>query len=344
MNEQSHLPPSAPSASPSLLQSVASTSSTVWSFFFPQTPSRSNAVWLLVITAVLWSSGGALIKLVQWNAPAIAGARSAIAAVLMLLFYRSFRFQISWLTVGAAVAYAATVMLFVSATKLTTAASAILLQYTAPIYVALFASWFLGERTRWYDWLTILVVISGMYLFFLDGLTVVNIFGNIIAILSGIAFAWFILLMRRYSQQLPAEATTDRSAALRHALQPVILGNLLTAMIGLPFAKETYAGVSTISWVGVGLLGVLQLGFSYILYVQAIRSVSAMEAVLVPVIEPLLNPIWAWMLTGERPGSWALIGGAVVVGAVTLRSLWVLRAAAHNQHPTSTDTITPDTA
>jgi drug/metabolite transporter (DMT)-like permease len=351
MNEQSPPPVSTPADSTPAVSAPAlsfvDAARRGWSFFFPTSPTRSHAVWLLVMTAVLWSTGGALIKLIQWNAPAIAGARSAIAAVLMMLFYRSLRFRVTWLTVAAAVAYAATVMLFVSATKLTTAANAILLQYTAPVFVALFASWFLGERTRWYDWITIVVVLGGMYLFFLDGLTVVNIFGNAIAIMSGIAFAWFILLMRKYSLAAPPSAKLEaaseaspesqlpdalihakqaRQAALRHALQPVILGNVLTALIGLPFAKETYGGVSVVSWVGVVLLGVLQLGFSYVLYVQAIRSVSAMEAVLVPAIEPLLNPVWAWMLVGERPGSWALVGGAVVIGAVTLRSLWMVRS------------------
>jgi drug/metabolite transporter (DMT)-like permease len=282
----------------------------------PPVLNRSQALAMLVLTSVLWSTGGALIKLIQWNAPAIAATRSLIAAVLVIVVYKKTTITFSKTTIAAAVAYAATVMLFVSATKLTTAANAILLQYTAPIYVAMFSPWFLGERTRWSDWVVIGVVMVGMTLFFLDGLTVVNIFGNLTAMMSGFAFGWFALLMRKHTQEHTGE---------HDSLEPVLLGNILTACVGFPFAVGTLSAVSVQSWIGLVLLGVFQLGVSYILYVRAIRSVSALEAILIPIIEPLLNPVWALLLANEKPGMWAIVGGAIVISAITLRSVALMR-------------------
>jgi drug/metabolite transporter (DMT)-like permease len=123
----------------------------------------------LVASALLWSVGGVLIKWVEWHPLAIAGVRSAIAAATLWAVLRRPRFDWSAAQIGGAVAYAATVLLYVSAVKLTTAANAILLQYTAPIYVALFGAWFLGERTTWLDWLAIACSLGGMALFFRDG-------------------------------------------------------------------------------------------------------------------------------------------------------------------------------
>lgn len=298
---------------------------------------------LLVLTAVLWSSGGVLIKLVQWNAPAIAATRSAIAAAFIGLFYAhrmewSFRNRRAlWLTLAVALAYSATVMLFVNATKLTTAANAIVLQYTAPIHVALFGAWFLGERTTRMDWIAIGVVLVGMGLFFLDGLSTAGMVGNVLAIASGMAFAWLTLLARKQSQALQSEnenvhgerangekdITTD---VVAQSLQALLLGNVLTACIGAPFALPTLSEVSLQSWMGLLALGVVQLGISYVLYMQAIQHVSALEAILIPVVEPLLNPVWVVLLTGERPGVWALVGGVIVIAAITLRSVMSVRA------------------
>lgn len=163
------------------------------------------------------------------------------------------------------------------ATKMTTAANAVLLQYTAPIYVALLDAWFLEEQTEWFDWTIILVVIGGMILFFLDGLTSGSIMGNICAILR----------------------------------------NLLTGLIGLLFMFESMPDVR--SWFGLIFLGVVQLGLSYVLYSEAIKHISAIEAILIPGIEPILNPIWVFLILGETPGKWALVGGLIVLISVTIR-------------------------
>lgn len=266
---------------------------------------RQIAVFLLILTAVLWSTGGVLIKWVTWHTMAIAGMRSAIAAAFLWAVLRRPQFTWSGLQLGGAVAYTASVLGFVVATKLTTAANAIVLVYTAPIYVALWSPWFLQERITRLDWLTLGLVIGGMGLFFLDHLTIAGWWGNVCAIGSGMATAWVILCLRKQ------HGTST--------LETVLLGNLITALIGAPFMFHALPDLT--SWAALMLAGIGQIGFAFILYLRAIKSVSALEASLIPVIEPLLNPLWVLLLIGEVPGRWAILGGAVVILAVTVRGL-----------------------
>lgn len=276
---------------------------------------RRQAIFFLAAAAVLWSTGGLLIKLVTWNPFAIAGVRSAIATVVIVLAVRRPRLNFSAAQVACALAYAGTVVLFPAATKYTTAANAILLQYTAPVYIALFGAWFLGERTRLLDWLTILLVLGGMTLFLLDGLKTGDWLGNGLALLSAVSYAAMVLLLRRQKDASPIDS--------------VILGNILAALIGLPFAFGAMPGA--MSWLGLVLLGVFQLALPYLLYVKAVRHVTALEAVLIPVIEPILNPLWVMLWLGEKPSGLALIGGLIVMGAVTARgvvSAWISQGAA----------------
>lgn len=275
----------------------------------------TNAVILLIITAILWSTGGVLIKFISWNPIAIAGMRSAIASLIMIAVVGKPKLTLSRVQIGGAIAYMATVVLFVLATKLTSAANAILLQYTGPIYVALFGRWYLGERTSRLDWITIGVVIAGMTLFFMDSLTVDGMLGNCIAIASGVAFAWLALFLRKQKAERPEDS--------------IILGNWLAALIALPFMVSN-GMPSTGSWMGLLLLGVVQLGLSYILYARAIRHVTALEALLIPVVEPILNPVWALLLIGEKPGKFAIIGGIIVLSAITLRGILVLKFQPRN--------------
>jgi drug/metabolite transporter (DMT)-like permease len=264
---------------------------------------RYQAIGFLIVTAILWSSGGLLIKWVSWNPIAIAGTRSAIAALVLLAVLRRPRLTWSSAQIGGAIAYAVTVILFVSANKLTTAANAILLQYTSPIYAALFGAWFLGERATRLDWITIFVVMGGMVLFFLDDLAAGGFWGNVCAISSGVTFACFVLFMRKQKNDSPLES--------------VFLGNILTALVGFPFMFQTMPSAS--SWVGLMLSGVLQLGLSHVLYATAIKHVTALEAILIQVIEPILNPLWVLLIMGEAPGPWALLGGLIVLVSVTIR-------------------------
>ena len=266
---------------------------------------RTQAVLLLLAAAVLWSLAGVLIKWVSLPALAVAGFRSAIALPVLLLFFgrRAVNFSASQLIGG--VCYAATVTLFVSATKLTTSGNAILLQYTAPLYVALLSGWLLDERTRWFDWAAIAAVLCGMSLFFIDQLSADGLTGNILAVLSGVAFASLIIAMRRQKDASPAGSA--------------ILGNLLTVLICLPWMVQTQPG--GVDWIGLVLLGVFQLGLSYACYVVAIKNVTAMEGILIPVLEPILNPLWTLLFMGERIGPWALLGGVVVILSIVFRGV-----------------------
>ncbi|MEA4827804.1 MAG: DMT family transporter, partial [Clostridium sp.] len=156
-----------------------------------------KAMGLLVITAILWSSGGILIKLVNWNPIAIAGMRSGIAAILMLAIIRKPTWKWSPAKIGGAISYASTVILFVMANKNTTAANAILLQYTAPIYIAIFGKFFLDEKTEFIDWIFIGIIIGGMVLFFVDDIGGGSLKGNMLAVLSGVAFAFNVIFIRK---------------------------------------------------------------------------------------------------------------------------------------------------
>lgn len=273
-------------------------------------PDHAKSVGLLLLAALCWSLGGVLIKSIHWTPLAVAGGRGLIAAVfLAAAAWPRMRFTWSFTQLGGAVAYAACTVLFVLATKLTTAANAILLQYTAPIYIALLGAWFLGERARWIDWVTIAIELGGMALFFADRLQLAGVIGNLVAIASGVAFAAMTLFLRKGRET---------------ALEAIFLGNILAGLVGLPFMLAA-ALPGAQSCVALLLLGSVQLGLSYLFYAKAIRHVTALEAVLIPVVEPILNPLWVLLLIGERPGRFALLGGIIVLGAATVRAVIAIR-------------------
>lgn len=260
---------------------------------------------LLLMVAALWSLGGVLIKSVDWNPVAIAATRSAIAIPIVLLFAGLPRRRFSALQWGGALAYVATVLLFVASTRMTTAANAIFLQYTAPIYVALLAPWLLGERSRRSDWAVIAVALAGIGLFFVDQLSTRGLWGNILALASGFSFGSMVLLLRKEREGQP--------------MQVVLLGNVLTALIGIPvIARIGWPEPS--AWGPLLLLGVVQLGLAYILYSIAIRRVSALGATLITMVEPVLNPLWVMLAMGELPGPWSMVGAALVLFAVLIRA------------------------
>lgn len=267
---------------------------------------HSRAILFLLLAAVLWSTGGFFIKWVAWNPVAISGARSAIAALVIAAFFRrNLKITFAPAQIVGAVAYALTVTLFVVANKLTTAANAILLQYTAPVHVALLSAWLLKERPTLRDWFTIIMVLAGMILFFFQQMSPGSLTGNLCALFTGFTFALFIVLLRKQRDASPAAS--------------VFLGNVLTAVIGLPFMLDSPPDLA--GWLGLIFLGVFQLGTAYVLYTLAISYVTAMEAVLITLIEPLLNPLWVFFLMGEIPAWTSLAGGFIILLVVTWRNL-----------------------
>ncbi len=267
-----------------------------------------SAILLLVITSVLWSLGGVLLKSVDWHPMAKAGARSAIAAIVMLVWLRRPQFSFSLNQILGGTAYAVTVASFVVAIDLTTAANAIFLQYTAPAYVALLGAWMLGERTQPRDWLCIVLAVAGIAMLCRDGFAANNAPGIFAGLTSGFAMALMVLFLRREREGSPVAA--------------LLLGNVLTAVIGLPFGLTGAARVPTAAeWGWLAVLGVFQLGVPYILYGIAIRRVTAIEGVLIPLLEPVLNPVWVFIFLGETPRPWTIAGAVLVLAAMLSRGL-----------------------
>lgn len=265
-----------------------------------------QSILYLLLTALLWSTGGLLIKSIDAHPFAIAGGRSIIAGIVLWVYLRKPNFTYSIAQLSGAFMYALTVILFVLANKMTSSANAILLQYTGPIWVALFSGVILKERVQTIDWLAIITVIIGMSLFFIDELTISGMNGNIIAICSGFAFAGLAIALRMQKDDSPFES--------------ILLGNILTGVFGSYWIMESLP-LSNGSIIGLLLLGIIQLGIPYILYAKAIQHVTALESILIPVLEPLMNPLWVFLVAGEIPGKGAFIGGAIVLLAIIFRSI-----------------------
>ncbi len=275
---------------------------------------RTKGILFVVGAAILWSSGGLLIKLITLDVAAgpiargmaIAGGRSIIAALVIWLYARPISFRFTRGQLYGAIAYAGTVICFVIATKMTTAANAILLQYTAPIYAALLSYRMLREPITRVAWGAIVLVLCGMSVFLMQDISGSGLLGDLFAIVSGVFFALCVVLLRKERHGSP--------------LAIVLLGNLLTALVGLPFMID--AGPSSTDLLLLVPLGALQLGLGYLLFVRGVRSVSAIEGTLIPVMEPLLNPLWVALFYGEHPSFSAIVGGAIVIATVTARGLY----------------------
>jgi drug/metabolite transporter (DMT)-like permease len=264
---------------------------------------------------VSWSVGGLLIKMVDWNPIAIAGTRSAVAGLFLLLVGRRPRLTWSGAQIGASLAHAATIVSFAVANKLTTAANAVLLPYTAPVFIALVGQWFLGERATRADWLMIAAVLGGLWLFFVDDLRAPSalgsgaFWGDVISLFAGITFAAVAVLLRKQKNARPMDS--------------LLLGMMISALVCLPLGVRSLPDSRSLLLLVV--LGVFQLGLSWYLYGLAISHVTALDSVLILTLEPILSPLWVLLALGERPDRWALVGGAVVVAAVLTRSLHAAR-------------------
>jgi drug/metabolite transporter (DMT)-like permease len=269
---------------------------------------KSKATLMVLSAAVLWSTGGVLIKSVDWNAISIASSRCLLAAFSLCIYMRRLpRRPRDLPSLSCALTYSILVISFVLATKMTTAANAILLQYTAPIYVAILAPFFIKEPTRGRDWLFIVVTIGGIVLFFMDSLSPEGMGGNLMALFSGVVFACFCILLRR------ADDLTD----------VIVWGNIMAFGIGLPFMDFQHLP-SLPGWLCLLALGFLQLGLGYFIYSLAAPYLSALELIVIPSIEPILNPALAALFIGEIPGSWSLAGGIIVL--VTITSWSIIKA------------------
>lgn len=266
---------------------------------------RRKGILMLICTSVLWSFAGICVKSMTWNGFAITGMRGLIAAGVLLIIVKKPRLPRGKYQILAVLSYIGLISFLVLATKLTTAANAILLQYTSPIYSAVLGYYILHEKVSRRDMLSIAMLFGGLIIFLYDGLSAGHMAGNLIALLSGLCYGAMNVFMRAERNASPA--------------QNVFWGNLAAFFIMMPFY-----GTMELTRVNVLLIlfmGIFQLGLAYALYAAAIMKVNALEATVVTVLEPILNPLWVMLLGNEGISMTTVIGGAIVLLAIVLRSL-----------------------
>mgnify|MGYP004580032239 FL=1 len=264
------------------------------------------AIIEMLICAALWSVAGIFIKLIPWNGFAVAGMRSLIAgltiAIYMLITRR--RYILSRRTVIGGIMTAGVYTCFTVANKLTTAANAIVLQFTCPVFIVILSAIFLKQKIRKNDLAVVIATLAGIALFFFDQLKPGYILGNFVAIAAGMFMAVMFILVGNMEGDERFSTITN--------------GQFLTFFVGLPFIIATKPEFTAAATASILVLGVFQLGISYILYVKSTQYCPPLACCLLGALEPLLNPVWVLIFDGERPGVWALIGGIIVVVSITL--------------------------
>ncbi len=277
--------------------------------------SHVSPLLFVVAAALLWSTGGLFIKWVTLSGLELSFGRSLLAAITVAIFTRREGFGLNRVTALASLLYAALLLLFVLATKETTAANAIFLQYTAPVYLLIFEPLFYKEKFRSRDLVVVTFCVLGMSLFFVGKLRPQDVTGNLLALGSGFCFACYFLLLRHTKARAVNRASS------------VIYGNLLLVIIAAPAAFKVLPHISKFDAAGTVYLGVVQIGIAYTLFTLAMaRGARSLDAGIVGYVEPVLNPIWVFLAIGERPTSWAILGGAIIVAAVVCHMLLEARA------------------
>jgi len=284
---------------------------------------RATSVGFLLLSPICTSLTGMFIKFIPWSPWAIVGWRSLFSSLFMLvvfktLFRREFRFDWSGGSLLIAASYSVFALLFTISTKLTTSANTVFLQYTAPAWVALLGPWLLGEKAGRLDWLFIGLTFIGLSLFLLNDLTVGGGRNDPLGLAAGLAggFCWglCVIFMRKKGSHRPP-------------LSSMVIANGLTALYCLgAMSNVDFSGdlAANLGW--CALLGIGPLGLGYVFYVLAINQVTALEAAMIPAIEPLLNPLWTYLAVGEAPGFWTFIGGGLLLAGVLARSWLAIKS------------------
>ena len=271
--------------------------------------------------AVLFSTGGAGIKVATFSGLQVSALRSGIAGIALLIVLRG-RLAWSASVVFASTVYAATLTLFVLSTKLTTAANAIFLQASAPLYVLLLAPMMLGEHFKRRDLIYLLAIGLGMFSCFVgqppSSVTAPDpVRGNLLGVVCSITWAFTLVALRH------VERDHSRPGL---GMSAVVIGNLFACVSAMPFAWP-FPAAPTGEWATLVYLGTCQIGLAYVCLTAAIRHLPALEVSLLLLVEPVLNPVWTWVLRGEHPGTWTIVGGAIILTASALRSLHDARVA-----------------
>ncbi len=258
------------------------------------------------IAAVLWSTGGLFIKLISLNSIQLSFFRSLLSALTILFLFKKNAVKLNSGTLINAFFYSAVLILFVIAAKTTTVANAIFLQYTAPIYVLIFEPLVLKTKFENKNLITIIICFIGMVLFFMGKLSTGDVTGNIIALLSGLALSFFLIGMKKNKPE--------------YQFATIFYGNLFITLI----CTISIFDIQSLHWkdlIMVSYLGIFQIGLAYAIFSYGLKKINAIEASLVAMIEPVLNPVWTYLGYGEVPSGFAIIGGIVILFAILLRTI-----------------------
>ena len=271
----------------------------------------------IFLCAILWSTSGLFIRLIDWNPMVIAGGRSFLAAIFLLAIRRfppgrkryipGISLKEVPMLAACGLCYTATMILFVNANKLTASANAIMMQYTAPVWAALLGWIVLKERLRWEHWCALALVSIGMFLVFSSGLAAGSLPGDIIALISGIAFGANSVVLR---------AKRDGNTA-----DIMLFSHIVCAIISIPFFFLHPPTLTVNNVLCIAYMGIFQVGMASALFAYGIKRVPVVQAMLTAAIEPVLNPIWVLLAIGERPAVSTLAGGGIIIGAVLFSSV-----------------------
>ncbi len=270
---------------------------------------------MILSAALLFSTGGAAVKACHLSALQIASFRSGIAFLILILLIPSARKGWNWKIWLVGLAYAGTMLLYVLANKLTTAANTIFLQDTAPLYILMLSPLLLGEKHRRGDLPFMALMFSGVLMFFIGHPQPMRtapdpMMGNLLALAAGLCWALTLMGIRGLGKRKRGNASTAA----------VAVGNLLACLLVLPFALPV-SGSGLRDWLIIAFLGIFQIALAYVFLTRGMEKVPALESSLLLLSEPVLNPVWAFLIHHERPGPWAIFGGIIVLGATAARTL-----------------------
>lgn len=285
---------------------------------------RATDRLMVLAAALLFSTGGAAVKITTLTGPQVACTRAGIAAVALLIFLPSARRGWTWRSTLVGCTYAGTTISFALANKLTTAANAVFLQSAAPLYILILSPLLLREKIRKRHLLFMAALAAGMGMIVGGGQSQSAtapepLYGNLLGILTGICWAFTVIGLRWLGRDRPnGESATEAAAA-------VVAGNLIACLATLAAALPILSA-TTLDWVAVTFLGIFQIALAYVFLVRGVRRVGALEVSLLVLLEPVMSPVWAWMIHGERPTTLALFGGAVIIVATAVYTAWGERA------------------
>jgi len=266
----------------------------------------------VLATALLWSTSGLFIKLVPWHPVVIAGARCFLAAIFLLCVRilapppKGVKNKAFPLWAGA-ITYSLTMITFVIANKLTTSANAIVLQYGAPVWAALLGWKLNSEKPRWEQWGALVLVIGGLLLFFRDGLSSGAFLGDMLAVFSGITFGANSVFLRMMKDSNPRDS--------------MLLAHVITALVSIPFIFLYPVPISVSTVTPILYMGLLQIGLASLLFAYGLKRISAVQAMIIAILEPVLNPLWVLLIIGEKPSRAALTGGTIILLAIVASSI-----------------------